>query len=102
MAEFKQSRLCEILAEENMLTQDAWDFVDSSMDDFCVDETKSLDGETFYELRGTMRGYYKDSPITATEIYYGNKEAMAALIEYFAQVQELIMNDWREKDAEED
>jgi hypothetical protein len=86
MAEFKNSNLCRKLFYNDMLTQDAKDFVDACMDDFCVDE--SIDGGTvMYELRGMLDGYYGSEWVTVTQTYYGSLEGMALLIEYFANNQ---------------
>ncbi len=86
-AEFKKSNLIEILEKNEMLSQDAWDFVDACMDDFFVDE--SMDGtETMYELRGLMWGCY-DGTVEITQTYYSDIRGMAALIEHLSLMQKL-------------
>lgn len=88
MAEFKQSKLMGILS--GMLSQDAMDFIDACMDDFCVDET--MDGETrMYELRGTMVGWRDGKEVRITEVYYSDLSGMASLIEYLALTHMLLI-----------
>ena len=88
MAEFKQSNL--IWGLEGMLSQDAWDFIDACMDDFCVDET--MDGETrMYELRGMLTGYRNGKEVRVTQIYYGDIDGMAAIIEHLALTHMLLI-----------
>lgn len=95
MAEFKSSKLIERLANENHLSEDAWDFVDADMDDFVVDEYD--DGNTIeYELRGTLMGYHNGEFTKVYQTYWGDINGMAALIEHLALVDELLLqsNGW--------
>lgn len=90
MAEFKKSNLIYMLEYLDMLSQDAWDFVDACMDDFCVDEY--LDGKTcMYELRGILTGYRNGKEVRVTQIYYGDIDGMAALIEHLALTHMLLI-----------
>lgn len=83
MAEFFSSKLAFILGGNGMLSQDAWDFACACMDDFYVDEIQ--DGaETFYELRGTLIGWYKGKAVEVTQVYCADLCGMAALIEHLA------------------
>ena len=93
MANFWDSNLVNILGGNDMLSQDAWDFVCACMDDFCVDEDSVTDSETMYELRGTLTGYYKGKPVNITEVYYGGLCEMAAVIEYLARMNWLMLED---------
>lgn len=90
MAEFKNSKLIERLEENNMLTDDAWSFVDACMDDYCVDESDGGIG-TFYELRCVAQAFYHGEEFPVTEIYYGTIDGMAALIEHLALVNTLLL-----------
>jgi hypothetical protein len=90
MAEFKQSNLICKLEESAMLSQDAWDFIDACMDDFCVDESEE-DGVTIYELRGTLTGWRNGKEVRVTQIYYADLSGIAALIEHLALTHMLLI-----------
>lgn len=90
MADFKGSNLISVLKAGDMLTQDAWDFVDACMDDFYVDEM--VDGNVLvYELRSLLTGQYRGREVSVTQIYYGDLSGMAALIEHLALTNMLLM-----------
>jgi len=90
MAEFKRSDLISKLEEGAMLSQDAWDFIDACMDDFCVDESVGGIG-TFYELRGILTEYRNGKEVRVTQIYYADIDGMAALIEHLALTHMLLI-----------
>lgn len=87
MAKFKSSTLYERL--DGMLSEDAWAFVDACMDDFHVDEMHYEKG--YYELRSTFTGHYKGKEVSATQVYHGLIEEMAAVIEHLALVNALMV-----------
>lgn len=102
MAEFKQSNLICKLEESAMLSQDAWDFVDACMDDFCVDEEHDpVSGELYYELRGTMVGWRDGKEVRIKEVYYADLGGMAALIEHLALMQMLRIELLKKKISED-
>lgn len=90
MAEFKQSNLICKLEDGAMLSQNAWDYIDACMDDFHVDESSGGIG-TFYELRGMLTGYRDGKEVRVTQIYYGDIDGMAALIEHLALTHMLLI-----------
>ena len=80
----KQSGLLELLDENDMLTQDARDYIDALMDDALVYEYQSGD-ETVHELMFDMWGWNEDrTTFTATKTWRGNIDAMAAALNYDA------------------
>ena len=88
--EFKNSNLIARLSDGNMLSQDAWDFVDACMDDFCVDEWTDATG-IGYEIRAMMHGYHNGRPVDIVQIYDADIDGMAALIEHLALTHMLLI-----------
>lgn len=91
MAEFKSSDLIRRLEDEDMLSQNAWDFIDACTDDWCVDEYTDTDGQTMYELRYILSGAHNGIPAEITQVNDGNIFGICALIEHLALVDELLM-----------
>ena len=95
MADFKGSNLISVLKAGDMLTQDAWDFIDACMDDFCVDEYHDNNpadfGGIWYELRGMFHGYHNGREVSVTQIYEGDLSGMVAIIEHLALTHTLLM-----------
>ena len=90
--EFKNSNLIARLSDGNMLSQDAWDFVDACMDDFCVDEwTEGKETGIVYEIRAMMHGHHNGRPVEIVQIYEADIDGMAAIIEHLALTQKLLM-----------
>lgn len=91
MAEFKSSNLIRRLEEEDLLSQNAWDFIDACTDDWCVDEYTDTDGQTMYELRYILSGYHNGIPANVTQVNDGNIFGMCALIEHSALAYYLLL-----------
>lgn len=88
---FKSSNLIARLEAYGGLSDEAWAFIDACMDDWAVDEDYSDENCIHYELRSTMRGKRNGKSVYVHEIFYGDLDSMAALIEHLAMVQALIL-----------
>ena len=94
MAEFKSSNLIERMKQYGGLTDNAWDFIDACTDDWFVEEYQFSDNEPIeYEIRYTLDGEFRSKNVKVIHTHYGDFDAMCAVVEYLAYVNELLIKD---------
>lgn len=98
MMNFKESCLFRDLADmkgKDILSENAWDFLDACADDWEVEYNLDFKYNTVeYTLKTVLYGNFNGKETNVETIYKGDLLAMCSVVEHLALVEDLLMREW--------